>query len=127
MGGWCGRRGCSSCAPGLTNSFWKVGLTDKTLTTFIALLPLCSSTLRSEGNRPAGRPQGLVARPGRWSAGAVWGGEWLVSGPGGKQHAAVGLFCLCQSLKGLTFEPSAPLLSICPTTTLSLEGGRMLY
>nr|XP_008515072.1 PREDICTED: leucine-rich repeat-containing protein 71 [Equus przewalskii] len=32
---------------------WKVGLTDKTLTTFIALLPLCSSTLRKvslEGN-----------------------------------------------------------------------------
>ncbi|XP_022415284.1 leucine-rich repeat-containing protein 71 isoform X2 [Delphinapterus leucas] len=34
-------------------NLWKVGLTDKTLTTFIALLPLCSSTLRKvslEGN-----------------------------------------------------------------------------
>lgn len=28
-------------------SLWKVGLTDKTLTTFTALLPLCASTLRS--------------------------------------------------------------------------------
>lgn len=44
------------CACAFTNSFWKVGLTDNTLATFIALLPLCSSTLRSEGNRQAGRP-----------------------------------------------------------------------
>lgn len=41
------------------SSLWKVGLTDKTLTTFVALLPLCSSTLRSaEGNRQAGRRPG---------------------------------------------------------------------
>lgn len=33
-------------APSSTYSFWKVGLTDKTLDIFIALLPLCSSTLR---------------------------------------------------------------------------------
>lgn len=39
---------CFSCVPALstTYSFWKVGLTDKTLEIFIALLPLCSSTLR---------------------------------------------------------------------------------
>ncbi|XP_009182112.2 leucine-rich repeat-containing protein 71 isoform X5 [Papio anubis] len=40
----------SKCLPPLTQlqaiNFWKVGLTDKTLTTFIELLPLCSSTLR---------------------------------------------------------------------------------
>nr|XP_030697868.1 leucine-rich repeat-containing protein 71 isoform X2 [Globicephala melas] len=40
----------SKCLPSLSQlqaiNFWKVGLTDKTLTTFIALLPLCSSTLR---------------------------------------------------------------------------------
>ncbi|XP_026950868.1 leucine-rich repeat-containing protein 71 isoform X5 [Sagmatias obliquidens] len=47
----------SKCLPSLSQlqaiNFWKVGLTDKTLTTFIALLPLCSSTLRKvslEGN-----------------------------------------------------------------------------
>nr|XP_015310903.1 PREDICTED: leucine-rich repeat-containing protein 71 isoform X1 [Macaca fascicularis] len=47
----------SKCLPPLTQlqaiNFWKVGLTDKTLTTFIELLPLCSSTLRKvslEGN-----------------------------------------------------------------------------
>ncbi|XP_017708015.1 PREDICTED: leucine-rich repeat-containing protein 71 isoform X5 [Rhinopithecus bieti] len=40
----------SKCLPPLTQlqaiNFWKVGLTDKTLTTFMELLPLCSSTLR---------------------------------------------------------------------------------
>ncbi|KAM7054002.1 leucine-rich repeat-containing protein 71 isoform 3-T3 [Molossus nigricans] len=46
----------SKCLPPLSQlqaiNLWKVGLTDKTLATFIALLPLCSSTLRSaEGNR----------------------------------------------------------------------------
>lgn len=51
-----------------TNSFWKVGLTDKTLATFITLLPLCSSTLRSEGSGQRGGP-GLIARPGRWPEG----------------------------------------------------------
>ncbi|XP_073903909.1 leucine-rich repeat-containing protein 71 isoform X3 [Castor canadensis] len=47
----------SKCLPPLSQlqaiNFWKVGLTDKTLTTFISLLPLCSSTLRKvslEGN-----------------------------------------------------------------------------
>ncbi|XP_007946792.1 leucine-rich repeat-containing protein 71 [Orycteropus afer afer] len=47
----------SKCLPPLSQlqaiNFWKVGLTDKTLTTFIALLPLCSPTLRKvslEGN-----------------------------------------------------------------------------
>ncbi|XP_040608481.1 leucine-rich repeat-containing protein 71 isoform X4 [Mesocricetus auratus] len=47
----------SKCLPALSQlqaiNLWKVGLTDKTLTTFIALLPLCSSTLRKvslEGN-----------------------------------------------------------------------------
>ena len=45
------------CSVLSTNSLWKVGLTDKTLATFIALLPLCSPTLRSaKGNRRAGRP-----------------------------------------------------------------------
>ncbi|GAB1287677.1 Leucine-rich repeat-containing protein 71 [Apodemus speciosus] len=43
----------SKCLPSLTQlqaiNLWKVGLTDKTLTTFIALLPLCSSTLRIPG------------------------------------------------------------------------------
>ncbi|ELK02716.1 hypothetical protein PAL_GLEAN10005302 [Pteropus alecto] len=40
----------SKCLPPLSQlqaiNFWKVGLTDKTLDIFIALLPLCSSTLR---------------------------------------------------------------------------------
>ncbi|XP_072802440.1 leucine-rich repeat-containing protein 71 isoform X2 [Vicugna pacos] len=40
----------SKCLPSLSQlqaiNLWKVGLTDKTLTMFIALLPLCSSTLR---------------------------------------------------------------------------------
>ncbi|XP_036046042.1 leucine-rich repeat-containing protein 71 isoform X2 [Onychomys torridus] len=47
----------SKCLPSLSQlqaiNLWKVGLTDKTLTLFIALLPLCSSTLRKvslEGN-----------------------------------------------------------------------------
>ncbi|XP_012514064.1 PREDICTED: leucine-rich repeat-containing protein 71 [Propithecus coquereli] len=47
----------SKCLPSLSQlqaiNLWKVGLTDKTLTTFVALLPLCSSTLRKvslEGN-----------------------------------------------------------------------------
>ncbi|XP_030679075.1 leucine-rich repeat-containing protein 71 [Nomascus leucogenys] len=47
----------SKCLPPLTQlqaiNLWKVGLTDKTLSTFIELLPLCSSTLRKvslEGN-----------------------------------------------------------------------------
>ncbi|XP_036090677.1 leucine-rich repeat-containing protein 71 isoform X12 [Rousettus aegyptiacus] len=47
----------SKCLPPLSQlqaiNFWKVGLTDKTLEIFIALLPLCSSTLRKvslEGN-----------------------------------------------------------------------------
>ncbi|XP_037355741.1 leucine-rich repeat-containing protein 71 isoform X3 [Talpa occidentalis] len=47
----------SKCLPALSQLqaiyLWKVGLTDKTLATFIALLPLCSSTLRKvslEGN-----------------------------------------------------------------------------
>ncbi|XP_051013361.1 leucine-rich repeat-containing protein 71 isoform X2 [Acomys russatus] len=47
----------SKCLPSLSQlqaiNLWKVGLTDMTLTTFIALLPLCSSTLRRvtlEGN-----------------------------------------------------------------------------
>ncbi|XP_073078038.1 leucine-rich repeat-containing protein 71 isoform X2 [Manis javanica] len=39
----------SKCLPPLSQlqaiNLWKVGLTDKTLTTFIALLPLCSSSL----------------------------------------------------------------------------------
>ncbi|XP_073744726.1 leucine-rich repeat-containing protein 71 isoform X8 [Callorhinus ursinus] len=39
----------SKCLPPLSQlqaiNLWKVGLTDKTLTTFIALLPLCTSTL----------------------------------------------------------------------------------
>ncbi|XP_036778496.2 leucine-rich repeat-containing protein 71 isoform X3 [Manis pentadactyla] len=47
----------SKCLPALSQlqaiNLWKVGLTDETLTTFIALLPLCSSSLRKvslEGN-----------------------------------------------------------------------------
>ncbi|KAM6217193.1 leucine-rich repeat-containing protein 71 [Rhynchocyon petersi] len=47
----------SKCLPSLSQlqaiNLWKVGLTDKTLSTFIALLPLCSPTLRKvslEGN-----------------------------------------------------------------------------
>ncbi|XP_041602288.1 leucine-rich repeat-containing protein 71 isoform X2 [Vulpes lagopus] len=47
----------SKCLPPLSQlqaiNLWKVGLTDKTLTAFIALLPLCSSTIRKvslEGN-----------------------------------------------------------------------------
>ncbi|XP_077012654.1 leucine-rich repeat-containing protein 71 isoform X6 [Tamandua tetradactyla] len=47
----------SKCLPALSQlqaiNLWKVGLTDKTLTTFITLLPLCSPTLRKvslEGN-----------------------------------------------------------------------------
>ncbi|XP_055452510.1 leucine-rich repeat-containing protein 71 isoform X2 [Psammomys obesus] len=47
----------SKCLPPLSQlqaiNLWKVGLTDKTLATFITLLPLCSSTLRKvslEGN-----------------------------------------------------------------------------
>ncbi|XP_012623130.2 leucine-rich repeat-containing protein 71 isoform X2 [Microcebus murinus] len=47
----------SKCLPSLSQlqaiNLWKVGLTDTTLTTFVALLPLCSSTLRKvslEGN-----------------------------------------------------------------------------
>ncbi|OBS65171.1 hypothetical protein A6R68_06287 [Neotoma lepida] len=47
----------SKCLPSLSQlqaiNLWKVGLTDKTLATFIAILPLCSSTLRKvslEGN-----------------------------------------------------------------------------
>ncbi|XP_045037423.2 leucine-rich repeat-containing protein 71 isoform X4 [Desmodus rotundus] len=47
----------SKCLPPLSQlqaiNLWKVGLTDKTLATFIALLPLCSPTLRKvslEGN-----------------------------------------------------------------------------
>ncbi|XP_066111284.1 leucine-rich repeat-containing protein 71 isoform X2 [Saccopteryx bilineata] len=47
----------SKCLPPLSQlqaiNMWKVGLTDKTLATFIAILPLCSSTLRKlslEGN-----------------------------------------------------------------------------
>ncbi|XP_062046139.1 leucine-rich repeat-containing protein 71 [Lepus europaeus] len=47
----------SKCLPSLSQlqaiNLWKVGMTDKTLTTFIALLPLCSPTLRKvslEGN-----------------------------------------------------------------------------
>lgn len=61
QGGWCGKEALLQlCSCACTNSFWKVGLTDKTLATFIALLPLCSSTLRSEG--------------------AVWGGRG-VAGP----------------------------------------------
>ncbi|XP_077757310.1 leucine-rich repeat-containing protein 71 isoform X3 [Canis aureus] len=40
----------SKCLPPLSQlqaiNLWKVGLTDKTLTAFIALLPLCSSTIR---------------------------------------------------------------------------------
>ncbi|KAM4861229.1 leucine-rich repeat-containing protein 71 isoform 5-T5 [Thomomys bottae] len=47
----------SKCLPALSQLqsiyLWKVGLTDKTLATFIAILPLCSSTLRKvslEGN-----------------------------------------------------------------------------
>ncbi|KAM8811927.1 leucine-rich repeat-containing protein 71 isoform 3-T3 [Rhynchonycteris naso] len=47
----------SKCLPPLSQlqaiNLWKVGLTDKTLATFIAILPLCSSTLRKlslEGN-----------------------------------------------------------------------------
>ncbi|XP_004589104.1 leucine-rich repeat-containing protein 71 isoform X2 [Ochotona princeps] len=47
----------AKCLPSLSQlqaiNLWKVGITDKTLTTFIALLPLCSPTLRKvslEGN-----------------------------------------------------------------------------
>ncbi|KAF5920150.1 hypothetical protein HPG69_006421 [Diceros bicornis minor] len=47
----------SKCLPPLSQlqaiNFWKVGLTDKTLTALVSLLPLCSSTLRKvslEGN-----------------------------------------------------------------------------
>ncbi|GAB5583833.1 leucine-rich repeat-containing protein 71 isoform X1 [Prionailurus iriomotensis] len=47
----------SKCLPPLSQlqaiNLWKVGLTDKTLSTFIALLPLCAPTLRKvslEGN-----------------------------------------------------------------------------
>ncbi|XP_029412397.1 leucine-rich repeat-containing protein 71 isoform X2 [Nannospalax galili] len=47
----------SKCLPSLSQlqaiNLWNVGLTDETLTTFITLLPLCSSTLRKvslEGN-----------------------------------------------------------------------------
>ncbi|XP_023103340.1 leucine-rich repeat-containing protein 71 isoform X2 [Felis catus] len=47
----------SKCLPTLSQlqaiNLWKVGLTDKTLSTFIALLPLCAPTLRKvslEGN-----------------------------------------------------------------------------
>ncbi|XP_023569529.1 leucine-rich repeat-containing protein 71 isoform X3 [Octodon degus] len=47
----------SNCLPALSQlqaiNLWKVGLTDDTLSTFIALLPLCSPTLRKvslEGN-----------------------------------------------------------------------------
>ncbi|XP_033613973.1 leucine-rich repeat-containing protein 71 [Fukomys damarensis] len=47
----------SSCLPSLSQlraiNLWNVGLTDETLSTFIALLPLCSPTLRKvslEGN-----------------------------------------------------------------------------
>ncbi|KAM6168245.1 leucine-rich repeat-containing protein 71 [Erethizon dorsatum] len=47
----------SNCLPSLSQlqaiNLWKVGLTDDTLSTFIALLPLCSPTLRKvslEGN-----------------------------------------------------------------------------
>ncbi|XP_042135192.1 leucine-rich repeat-containing protein 71 isoform X5 [Peromyscus maniculatus bairdii] len=47
----------SKCLPSLSQlqaiNLWKVGLTDKTLTTFIALLPLCSSTLRSDRSKPS--------------------------------------------------------------------------
>ncbi|XP_051849690.1 leucine-rich repeat-containing protein 71 isoform X4 [Antechinus flavipes] len=47
----------SKCLPSLTQlqaiNLWKVGLTDETLTTFIALIPTCASTLKRvllEGN-----------------------------------------------------------------------------
>ncbi|XP_004436302.1 PREDICTED: leucine-rich repeat-containing protein 71 isoform X2 [Ceratotherium simum simum] len=47
----------SKCLPPISQlqaiNFWKVGLTDKTLTALVSLLPLCSSTLRKvslEGN-----------------------------------------------------------------------------
>ncbi|XP_027727355.1 leucine-rich repeat-containing protein 71 isoform X3 [Vombatus ursinus] len=47
----------SKCLPSLTQlqaiNMWKVGLTDETLTTFIALIPTCASTLKKvslEGN-----------------------------------------------------------------------------
>ncbi|XP_074079275.1 leucine-rich repeat-containing protein 71 isoform X2 [Macrotis lagotis] len=47
----------SKCLPSLTQlqaiNLWKVGLTDETLTTFIALIPTCASTLKKvtlEGN-----------------------------------------------------------------------------
>ncbi|XP_074205717.1 leucine-rich repeat-containing protein 71 isoform X2 [Camelus bactrianus] len=47
----------SKCLPSLSQlqaiNLWKVGLTDKTLTMFIALLPLCSSTLRTHPHWPA--------------------------------------------------------------------------
>ncbi|XP_054406981.1 leucine-rich repeat-containing protein 71 isoform X5 [Pongo abelii] len=47
----------SKCLPPLTQlqaiNLWKVGLTDKTLTTFVELLPLCSSTL-SDPHSPSG-------------------------------------------------------------------------
>ncbi|XP_077883474.1 leucine-rich repeat-containing protein 71 isoform X5 [Ictidomys tridecemlineatus] len=46
----------SKCLPSLSQlqaiNFWKVGLTDHTLTTFIALLPLCSPTLSTSLRSP---------------------------------------------------------------------------
>ncbi|XP_077883471.1 leucine-rich repeat-containing protein 71 isoform X2 [Ictidomys tridecemlineatus] len=60
----------SKCLPSLSQlqaiNFWKVGLTDHTLTTFIALLPLCSPTLRSALGR------GCHAW-GVWLGGPRWG------------------------------------------------------
>lgn len=50
LGGLWEGASCGTWSPAVSvsnTSLWKVGLTDKTLTTFIALLPLCSSTLRS--------------------------------------------------------------------------------
>lgn len=55
LGGLWEEASCGTWRPAVSvsnTSLWKVGLTDKTLTTFIALLPLCSSTLRSVVVRP---------------------------------------------------------------------------
>ena len=139
-----GRRWCSSCVSVLPaiSSLWKVGLTDKTLTTFIALLPLCSSTLRSaEGNRQGGGYLGSLAGwvvrseqfgeagdkfqllwPGLaslWKEGAA-SVCWVLKLPSDKQWGP--LFCLLWCLKSLPLGPyplSSP--SVPPLPTLSLE------
>lgn len=122
------------------SSLWKVGLTDKTLTTFIALLPLCSSSLRSAGGRGKGEaPRVWGAWLGGWSEGSTLGrGVANPSCLGGGWHPCGNraqvcwvlkllsdkkpalLFCLHPCLKCLT--SGASLSSPSPTTSaLSLE------